>query len=406
MKRRLPQIWFALPLFAAVVFGAENRPTFLPAAVSGHPVTALVSRVLGTARRYSSPQAPIEPFEILSGGETLRVDQGYVLLICSTDHVVRVSGPKTWQLSADRCRADGTLVQGIYAIVSPRLDGSSALGGAAVIEAGVRNHQGVDEILLAPRNTAVATPRPKLLWRQITGATQYQIEVPGLGGAIWLPAAEVACGAHADWPGIQVCESAFPAGLSNLQVGQVVYPMIGYLRGLSGLPIQESYKGAVQLLPPSEIQSIDRRIAALSGLPGGQREALTGDLYSAAGLRAAAIEAYRRSLAVESAPESRVQLGRLYIETELPSFAAKELRAALAAPLSTESVKAAASWFLAQLAYSGEEFEEAEALALQAAVLFQRLNWKEGEAAAKSLATHPRERKGFPPRFANPNGAS
>jgi hypothetical protein len=371
--------------------------------VSGPPagtpaVTAVVSRVMGKARMASRGEEPVEPFQALTGGETLRVEHGYVVLVCSTDHVVRLAGEQSWRLSADRCRADGQRVPGMYGEVAPRFGRKIERDGAPIAEAGVRGDPG-KEILLAPRNTAVATPRPKLLWRRMTDAKYYQIEIPGLGEAVWLPAAEVACGVHADWPGIEVCQAELPASLADLVVGQVVYPAIGYQLGLAGLPLQERYRGAVRLLPRSELKAVRSRIEALSGLPAGTREALAGEVYAAAGLRADAIEAYRCSLAAEPAPEARARLGRLYLEADLPSFAKQELFAALAEPLAAGSVKAASLWDLAQIAYVRKEFAEAQELALRAAALFQTLGWAQEEAAAKSLAIRSGERKQLPSRF-------
>jgi hypothetical protein len=393
MRSRRLGIGGILLVFATVSAEREARAADPPAGTSA--VTAVVARVMGKARMASRGEEPVEPFQALTGGETLRVEHGYVVLVCSTDHVVRLAGEQSWRLSADRCRADGRWVPRIYGEVAPRFGRKIERGGAPIAEAEVRGDPG-KEILLAPRNTAVATPRPKLLWRRMADAKQYQIEIPGLGEAVWLPAAEAACGAHADWPGIEVCQAELPAGLADLMVGRVVYPAIGYQRGLAGLPLQERYKGAVRLLPPSELEAVRIRIDALSGLPAGTREALASEVFAAAGLRADAIEAYRRSLAAEPAPEARARLGRLYLEADLPSFAKQELLAALAEPLAAGSVKAAALWGLAQIAYAGKEFAEAQALALKAAALFQTLGWTQEEAAAKSLATRSGERKELP----------
>lgn len=395
--RKRVRMAFLFALFALFAISTVKPATVRAETTQGRSIQAVVTRVFGLAHlEPSSTSAPrqLQPFQALNADDTLRVKQGYVVLVCSDDQVVRLTAPKIWRLSAERCRLDGEPFPGLYDDLGPRLGRSSSLELAAVVEGGVRGQHEIREILLSPRDSAVAIPRPKLEWRQIESAKQYQIEIPGLGAEVWLAAEAVSCGANAEWSGLPVCQLPFPEGFSDLKPGQKVYPRIGYLQGLSGLPQHEDYRSTLMLLPPADNLAVEASVAALASLPSGERDALAGAIYAAAGLRSTAIQAYRRALTVEPTPEDRLSLGQLYEKSGLLSFAETEFVATLAMPNVPEVVTAAAAWGLARIAYFDGKFAESLGRAREAAALFRTLGWKEEETAANDLALRAEERAG------------
>lgn len=351
-------------------------------------LTALVTRVSGAAE--IEPPAPAAPrplrqFQMLTDDEPLRIRQGTVTVVCSDDRVLRLVAPKNWRLSKSGCQ-EGALVPGLFRELAPRLSRSSRHELAVVVEGGVRGDEATREILLSPRRTAVTTPRPNLIWRRIEGAEHYQIEIPGLGDEVWLAAEEVACADHPEWPGLEVCEAPLPDSFEDLVPGQVVYPKIGFLKGLAGQPQQEDFVASLELLPTATARAVERRVAALAGLAPAERHALAGMVYAKAGLRALAIREYRQALAADAASEDRHHLGQLYLGSGLLSHAERELKAVLAAPETTDGIRAAATWGLARIAFAEDQLPLARERAQAAALLFRAAGSLEEAAGADDLA--------------------
>jgi tetratricopeptide (TPR) repeat protein len=209
----------------------------------------------------------------------------------------------------------------------------------------VRAHVGQVPILIGPRNTAIATPRPTWHWGAATDAETYRLSVVNaVSGERW----EVET---------TTTELTYPDDAPSLM------PDTTYLTRLETKgpddPVDESYFFLLDPASRDEVKAAEEAIRALS-LDRDTRSFLLVRLYQDRGLWETAIGQLKSLTDEVTDPELGIQLGNLYFQVGLYSRAEASYQAALVAAQQAEAPMTQAG-ALVGLGRVADAFNEKEA---------------------------------------------
>lgn len=230
-------------------------------------------------------------------------------------------------------------------------------------------------VLIFPRNTLIAEPRPTFRWTTVEGTTAYHLRVVNaIGGAQWTT--ETAA-----------TELTYPAGAPALE------PDVTYLVQVGAEPgaMQEEERTWFALLGDEARGELTAAVEAIraSGVSSPAERYLLGQLYSDYRLWGAAIDELEPLVAREPRAGLYRQLGDVYFESALYLFAEDRYRAALDAATAADdrAGAAAAHVGLGRVADAYGRYDEAIAHLEEARALYDELEDVERvEAAAAALA--------------------
>lgn len=386
-------------LLLAVPAGAARGSTF----------TAVFTVVEGNitvaerpAHRSSRPVVRrARPLQVVRSREEIHVPAGArMVLVCSNDHGVFLSGIVDFVLTEEACRAGQQLQAGTFGSLAPKAGHLCHLGSALAL---ARETRGEEEaglgvpILLSPRNTAVLSSRPEIVWSQVSGATDYSIEIlGGVNVSLSLRAIQASCEPMSEkWGGRAVCSAAFPSSPSGAEIppGGRVAVTVKARRGIASPLRWESEVLWIQRLPAGQEAKVRKRLADQAGLSVGEtaRHLLAAGIYAENKLYADAIAAYRDALAGGDLPEVRVTLGDVYFVIGLLSMADRSYREALSSS-QDPAVRAGAELGLGRIEYARRSYERAIEHFHKARKLYKSLGLTDEAKAAKLGAKKARER--------------
>jgi hypothetical protein len=381
-------------LFLLASPGAAQKPADL---------TAVLTQIEGQVTLSSESRAQFRSVrraaqhQIIPRGEAIHVPTGtQVTLICSTETLVSLTGPRDWVLDAKACGRGRPLPESSYRNLVSYAGRILPKNGALLLELETRNVEvGLGPILLSPRNTAVVDALPRLVWTRVPDAVEYEIEVRGpVGTSIRLAADDLHCGhGSGSWHDLDVCSWA-PAGKwPALEPGKPVLLKFGSRPTLTAplRQVREVYQ--LQLLSLNDQHRMQESLSQIAMLPvdKASRLLLTAGTYAHEGLYADAIAAYDEALQAQEMPEARVTLGDLYLTVGLPALADREYRQVLAgAP--DPAAQAAAELGLGQVAYLRKLFDDARAHFERAHQLYTTLGLpaeaEDARAAVAAVQAH------------------
>ncbi|MFY9823691.1 MAG: tetratricopeptide repeat protein [Thermoanaerobaculia bacterium] len=371
------------------------------AAQKSADLTAILTQIEGQVTVSSaSSSASREEFrsvrrasqrQILRRGEVVHVPSGaQAALICSTETLVSLTGPRDWILDATACGQGLPLPESSYRNLASYAGRILPRNGALLLELETRNGEvGLGPILLSPRNTAVMDACPLLVWTRVSDAAEYEIEVRGpVATSIRLAAGDLHCGhGSGPWHDLDVC-SWVPSGKWPALVPETpVFLRFGSRQALTASlrQVREVYQ--IHRLPVNDQRSVQEVLRQIAGLPldKASRLLLTAGAYAQGGLYADAITSYSEALQAKEMPEARVTLGDLYLAIGLTALADREYRQVLAgAP--DAAAQAAAELGLGQAAYSRKLFSDARAHFERAHELYTTLDLPAEAEAARAAA--------------------
>ena len=357
-------------------------------------VTDLEGVVTGAPRTASGEIRPLRLLDVL--GEGFGVDLpagGRASLVCSSERVVELRGPRRWTLDDAGCATGRKQDPGTYLSLAPRGGRLRKVGRIFVLQQAVR--QPVEgAIVLSPRQTAVLKTRPRVVWRQIPEAIEYEIELTGLLEPLRVDATDVDCRAETAWGDIRVCSVPWPEAHAGLNAEQPSFLNIGYRERITSPLVKEETEGVrIDLLEEELARELKERLAAIEAMPvaGTVHELLRAGAYAEKGLFGAALTAYRLALADGNWPAIQVTLGDLYLEVGLHVFAWKGYQAALEASSEPE-IEAAANFGLGRLLAENGRYKEALDHSSKAQQGYRRLGLSEEAEAAAQAVAYARER--------------
>jgi tetratricopeptide (TPR) repeat protein len=381
----------AILFFLLASPGAAQKPADL---------TAILTRIAGQVTLSSESRAEFHPVrraaqrQILRRGEVVHVPTGgEVTLICSTETLVSLTGPRDWGLDATACGRGLPLPESSYRNLASYAGRILPRDGALLLELETRNVEvGPGPVLLSPRDTAVLEASPRLVWTQAPDAVEYEIEIRGpVGASIRVAASDLQCGhGSGPWRGLDVCSWTPSGKWPALEPEKPVFLKLGSRQALAAplRQIREVYK--IYLLSVSDQRDTRerlRRIAALS-VDDASRLLLTAGAYARHELYADAIATYDEALQAQEIPEARVTLGDLYLTASLPALADREYRQVLAGA-ADPAARAAAELGLGRVSFIRKLFDDARAHFERARELYTKLGLaaeaEEARAAAVSL---------------------
>jgi hypothetical protein len=357
-------------------------------------VTAMATKVEGTVTLSAAAKSGIvrvlKAREQIHEGETVSAPKkASVVLLCSTDRWVGVSGPRDWILDAKACAAGTPVTPGSYrelAAENGRIR-SLARGVAIEIETRTDEEDELVPILLTPRNTAVVNPRPAVSWSRVPHATEYAIEWLGDGASTTRIAADKAqCNAG-------VCTAPYPADKPALTAGAPAFVRVKCRVGIASPWRHEQYAADVRLLDPSARESLHMRLDAIEAMPADAdlRNLLIAGAYANSGVLHEAWQRYSES----ATPAAWVSAGDLAFQMGLPVLAVRDYTRA-SDTKSPASVRAAAASGLGRVALAHRLYKEAQGYFESARNGFASLNLASDAAAARAgleEATRRLERK-------------
>lgn len=369
--------------------GATQRP--------GDP-TAVLTQIEGQVTLSSAGRAEFRSArraaerQIIRLGEVVHVPTGaQVTLICSTETLVRLTGPRDWALDATACGRGLPLPECSYRNLASHAGRIVPKNGALLLEFETRNADvGLDPVLLSPRN-ATTESYPRLVWTQVPAALEYEIRVRGpIDTSIRLAADAVHCGRGSGaWRDLDVCSWLPSQKWPALERGKPILLSFGSRQSLAApfSQIREVYR--IHVLPESEQRRLQEHLHQFAKLPFDKAShlLLTAAAFAQVGLYADAISAYDEALQVQEVPEARVTLGDLFLNIGLTALAVREYRQVLAdSPHS--AARAAAEIGLGQVAYSSKLFADARAHFERARELYTSLGLpSEAETAREAAAS-------------------
>ena len=178
-------------------------------------VTAALTRIEGQVTLAAAGRAEFRsvrlaaPHQVLHRGEAVHVPAGaQATLICSTETLVSLKGPRDWALDASTCGQGRPLPEGSYRNLTAYAGRMLPRNGALLLELETRNVDvGPGPLLLSPRNTAVMEPSPRLVWTRVPDAGEYEVEIRGtVRTVIRLAADGLPCGpGSGPWRGLEIC---------------------------------------------------------------------------------------------------------------------------------------------------------------------------------------------------------
>lgn len=335
-------------------------------------LTAVLIRIEGQVTLSSDSRAEFRSIrhaaqrQVIRHGEIVHIPAGARLeLICSTDTLVSLKGPVDWPLDAPACGRGLVLPESSYQNSAPRAGRLLSKKGVLLLEFETRTWGwDLGPVLLSPRNTAVLSSRPPLVWTHVPDAIEYEIELRGpVAASIRVAAGDLHCGRDlAPWHGLEVCSWTPSDKWPSLEPGRPVFLKIGYRRVLTASlrQVRENYK--IHLLPVMEQNTVQESLRQIAKLPVDKvnRLLLIAGAYVQGGLYSDALAAYDEALKAQEVPEARVTLGDLYLTNGLTVLADREYRQVLeGAP--GPIVQAAAELGLGYVAYFRKRFADAQA---------------------------------------------
>jgi tetratricopeptide (TPR) repeat protein len=382
-------------LFFLASQGAAQKPADL---------TAVLTQIDGQVTL--SPESRAEFRSVGRAAQRQIIRQGVVVhvptgaqaaLICSTETLVSLAGPRDWVLDAVACGRGLPLPESSYRNLTSYAGRILPKNGALLLELETRNVEaGLGPILLSPRDTAVMDAHPRLVWTRVPDAIEYEIELRGaVGTSIRLAADDLHCGlGSGPWHDLDVCSWAPSGKWPALEPERPVFLKLGSRQTLTGSlrQVREAYQ--IHLLSVNAQRSLREVLRQIATLPMDKagRLLLTAGAYAKGGLYADAITTYDEALQAQEMPEARVTLGDLYLTIGLTALADREYRQVLAgAP--APAAQAAAELGLGQVAYCHKLFSDARAHFERARELYTSLGLpaeaEEARAAAARLQAHP-----------------
>ena len=358
-------------------------------------VTAVLTRIEGQVTLTSETRSEFIPIrraaqrQVVRRGEIVHVPAGaQTTLVCSTETLVSLTGPRDWVLDAKACGQGMRLPETSYRNLTSYAGRVLPRNGAFLLEIETRNVEvGTAPILLSPLDTLVNDSHPLLVWTRVPDARDYEIELRGAAAmSIRLPVDELHCGSGSGpWHDLDVC-SWIPSGKwPALEPGKPLFLKFGSRQALSS-PLRqgpEAYK--LQILSGAEQRDLQEDLRQIAALPVDQasRLLLTAGTYARRGLYADAIAKYDETLRAQEVPEVRVTLGDLYLASGLATLADREYRHVLAgAPDS--AAQAAAESGLGRVEYCRKRFADARAHFERARSLYSTLDLTEEAEAARA----------------------
>jgi hypothetical protein len=376
-------------LFLLASPGAAQKPadpTAVLTQIEGQVTLSSESRVeFRSVRRAAQRQ-------IIRRGEVVHVPAGaQATLICSTERLVSLIGPRDWVLDATACGRGLPLPESSYRNLAPYAGRILPKNGALLLEFETRNVEvGPGPILLSPRNTAVLEAYPRLVWTRVPDAVEYEIELRGpVGLSIRLAANDLHCGhGSGPWHDLDVCSWAPSGKWPALEPEKAVFLKLGSRQAPNASWRQVSEVNEIHLISVNDQRSVCEGLRRIATLPLDKvnRLLLTAGVYAQSGLYADAVDNYDEALQAQEIPEARVTLGDLYLTLGLPVRAEHEYRQVLAgAP--APAAQAAAELGLGQAAYFRKLFGDARAHFERARELYATLGLAaEAEEAREAAA--------------------
>lgn len=377
-------------LFLASGSTAQKPPglTAVLIPVEGQVTISLPSKTLPLVR-------PARQYQVIRRGEVVHLPAGAkATVLCSTEKRVILKGPRDWTLDETDCEQGAQVPGGSYGYLVA-FTGRIVLStnGFALLENKAREvRPGFGPFLLSPLDTAVTDTRPRLVFTQVPGAREYELELRGAANmSVKLPADDLHCGpGSGPWRGLDVCSWAPSDQWPALEPGKPLFLKLGSRQSMKAplVTAQEVYK--IQLLPGDEQRSVQEDLRQIAALPvdPASRSLLTAGTYAKRGLYADAISNYDEALQVREIPEARVTLGDLYLTVGLTESAEREYRRVLASTPGS-AAQAAAELGLGQVFYVRKRFDDARAHFERARDLYAKLGLpaeaEKARAAAESL---------------------
>ena len=330
--------------------------------------------------------------QVIRRGETVHVPAGAQLtLICSTEALVSLTGPRDWVLDATACGRGLSLPARSYTNLASYAGRILPRNGALLLELETRNVEMglLGPILLSPRNTAVIDAYPRLTWTQVPDAIEYEIEIRGpIETSIRVGAGTLHCGhGSGPWHDLDVCSWAPSSRWPVLEPEKPVFLKFGYRQTLTApfRQIREVYQ--INRLSVNDQRGLQEGLRQIATLPvdKASRLLLTAGAYAQGGLYADAIATYHEALQVEEIPEARVTLGDLYLTIGLTALADREYRQVLVGAPSP-ATQAAAELGLGQVAYFCKHFGDARAHFERARELYTTLGLPSEAEEARAAA--------------------
>lgn len=354
------------------------------AAQKSADLTAILAQIEGQVTLSAETRAefrsvrPAAQRQILRRGESVHVPPGaQATLICSTETLVSLTGPRDWVLDAAACGRGLSLPESSYRNLASYAGRILSRNGALLLELETRNVEaGLGPILLSPRNTAVMEASPRIVWTQVPDAVEYEVKLRGpVGTSIRLAAADLHCGhGSGPWHDLAVCSWAPSGKWPALEPEKSVFLEFGSRQALTAplRQVREVYE--IHLLSVSDQRGMGENLRQIAALPldKASRLFLTAGAYAQGGLYADAIATYDEALQAREMPEARVTLGDLYLTVGLTTLAGREYRQVLAgAPDS--AAQAAAELGLGYASYFGKLYGDARSHFERARELYIKL---------------------------------
>ena len=360
-------------------------------------LTAILTQVEGQVTL--SPVSPKEfrsvnhaaERRIFRRGEAVHLPNGsQVTLICSTEMLVSLTGPRDWVLDMAACGRGLPLPKSSYRNLASYAGRILPRNGALLLELETRNvEMGLGPILLTPRDTAVLKGYPRLVWTRVPDAIEYEIELRGaVEASIRLAASELECGqGSGPWHGLDVCSWTPSGKWPALEPEKPIFLKLGSRQALAAplRQIREVYK--IHLLAAGDQRDVQERLRQIDALPMDKAShlLLAAGLYAQRGLYADAIATYDEALQRQEIPEARVTLGDLHLALGLAALADREYRKVLAgAP--DPATQAAAELGLGQVTYLRKHFGEARDHFERARALYASLGLTAEAESARAAA--------------------
>ncbi|MGH7490666.1 MAG: hypothetical protein ACREMY_34390, partial [bacterium] len=286
--------------------GAAQKPADLTAVLT--QIEGQVTLSSGSRAEFRSVRSAAQR-QIIRQGEVIHVPTGAkVTLICSTEALVSVAGPRDWVLAPAACGQGLPLPESSYRNLASYAGRILPKNGALLLELETRNVEvGLGPILLSPRNTAVTDAHPRLFWTQVPDAIEYEIELRGpVATSIRLPADTLHCGhGSGPWHELDVCSWAPSGKWPALEPEKPVFLKFGSRPALTALlrQVREVYE--IHLLLANDLHSVQEGLRQIAALPVDKAShlLLTAGAYARGGLYADAIATYDEALQAQEMPE-------------------------------------------------------------------------------------------------------
>ncbi len=382
---RIGGILFLLSFLAAQ--GSAEQPQDLTAVLAqmeGDVTVVSKGRSeFGSVRRAAQRQ-------ILRKGEGLRLPAGaQVTVICSTETLVSLTGPKDWALDASACARGVPVPESSYRNLTSYAGRILPRNGIQLLELEPRNTDGLTPVLLSPRESAVLEASPRFVWTQVPAAVEYEIEIRGaVETSIKLAAGALDCGpGSGPWRDLVVCAWEPSDRWPPLEPGKPVALKLGSRQSLNG-PLHQAREAlTLHLLSPSEQSRAQESLSQISklSLDETSRLLLAAGTYVQHKLYVEAIDSFDRALMGQELSEARLALGDIYLTLGLTSLADREYLQVLAGAPDSPA-QAGAVLGRGYVAYLLKRYRDARAHFEHAFEIYSKLGLAEEAAAARAAA--------------------